>query len=185
MNFNEIEITNNTGSKFISPGVEVLKFSEIKSGSANTGTPYIEITAENEAGLTCSTRFYFAEGKNREISAQTMFSYIAVTNGLDITQEEDKTKVKAMLGDFADYDQLASKMATLTIGKPMAMIVKGEVVTLTDSAKKQWTKGILSSIVNTVANKSKLTFNAEKHIKGVITNTSDTPAVVVETKSDW
>lgn len=188
MNFSDIEVKAGFESKYMEPSVQVVKFSEIKAGlSAQKQTPFIEITAENNTGLTCTTQFYFAEGKNKEISAQAVFTYVAITNGLDISQDADKDKVKSLIGDFDSYDALASKLATLMIGKPFSMVIKGEVVTPTDASKKQWTKGVLSTIVNTVANASKLTFNPEKHIKGTIVSTptsSSAPEVVVD-NSKW
>ncbi len=160
MNFNDIEVSNNTGNKYLGTGPAIVKFTEIGSGAAATGTGYVELTVENEAGLTGSSRLYFAPGKNTEISVQALYDYIAITNGVD------KAKAKTMIGDFADYADLAKKLSTLLVGKPFAMLVKGKYIPNKDASKDSWIKAELSTIVTTKDKVDTLKFDASKHVTG-------------------
>lgn len=160
MNFDAVEIKETFEAKYITPGPQLVKFTEIGSGAAATGTGYVELTVENTVGLTCATRFYFAPGKNTEISAQALYDYISVTNGVE------KTKAKEMIGEFTDYGDLAKKLSTLLIGKPFAMLVKGKYIPNKDASKDSWIKAELSTIVTTKDKLETLKFDASKHIIG-------------------
>lgn len=163
MNFENIDVkSGGFDKKFIDPGVHTVKFTEIKAGAAGTGTPYVELTVQDAEELTCSTRFYFAPGKNTEISVQALYSFIAVTNGFDITKDEDKVKVKATIGNFASYDDLATKLSSLLIGKQFAVVIKGKYVDNKDASKDSWVKGELSSIVTTKDKVATLKYDATK-----------------------
>lgn len=166
MNFDNVEVKGGYEAKYIKPGVEVLKFTSITSGAALSGTPFVEITAEDKAGLALSTRFYFAEGKNMEISVQTLYAFIAATNGYDLSNDADKTKVKATIGNFADYADLAKKLSTVLVGKSLAMVVKGEYITNKDVTKDSWVKAVMSSTVTKADKADTLKYDAAKHIKG-------------------
>ncbi len=167
MNFDNIEVTGGYEAKYIKPGVEVLKFTSITSGESSKGTPFVEITAEDKTGLVLSTKFYFAEGKNMEISVQTLYAFIAATNGYDLSNDADKTKVKAIIGNFADYTDLAKKLSTVLVGKSLAMVVKGEWVTNKDVTKDSWVKAVMSSTVTKADKADTLKYDATKHIKGI------------------
>jgi len=166
MNFDNVEVKGGYEAKYMKPGVEVLKFTSVTSGAASTGTNYLEITAEDKGGLALTSRFYFAEGKNTEISVQTLYAYIAVTNGYNINDDADKTKVKATIGNFADYADLARKVSTVLVGKSLAMVVKGEYKANKDASKDSWIKAEMSSTVAKADKADTLKFDATKHIKG-------------------
>lgn len=181
MNFDNVEVKGGYESKYMELGPQVVKITNIKAGtSSKKGTPFVEIVAEDKAGLTCTTNFYFAPGKNTEISVQTLYNYIAVTNGLNIETEKDK--VKATIGNFASYDDLASKLSTLLVGKPFAIVIKGEYVDNKDATKDSWVKGVLSSTVATAANVGTLKYDPSKIggtlIKGTTTGTLSAQAQV-------
>ncbi len=160
MNFENIEIKEGFEQKYMTTGPAIVKFTEVGSGVAATGTGYVELTVENTQGLTCSTRLYFAPGKNTEISAQALYDYIAITNNVD------KATAKAKIGDFADYADLAKKLSTLLIGKSFAMLVKGKYIPNKDVTKDSWIKAELSTIVTTVDKLETLKFDASKHVTG-------------------
>jgi hypothetical protein len=164
MNFSDVEVKPAFESKFLNPGVCVVKFSTITAGTASTGTPFLELTVEDDAGLTATSRLYFAEGQNKTISVETLYIYLAITNGLDINNDTDKPKIKALIGDFSSYEDLASKLSSKLVGKVFATVLRGEYVNPTDLAKPSWIKAVLGSSVATVANKSKLVFDATKHM---------------------
>lgn len=187
MNFNEVEIKGGFEPKYVSTGPNVIKFTEIKAGNASTGTQYLEFTAEDAGKLTISDRLYFKPGKNTEISVQSLYAWIAVTNGFDLSKEEDKTKVKATIGDFASYDDLAKKLSSLLINKPFAMLVKGEYVDNKDATKDSWIKGKLSSVVKTKEKVSELpSFDATKHVAGdFVKGTGASNGVVATHVEKW
>ncbi len=182
MNFDNVEIKGGFESKYVSTGANVIRFTEIKAGDASTGTPYLEFNAEDSGKLTISDRLYFKPGKNTEISVQSLYAWIAVTNGYDLSKEEDKTKVKATIGDFADYADLAKKLSSLLINKPFAMLIKGEYVDNKDATKDSWIKGKLSSVVKTKDKVGELpSFDLSKHVGGsFVKGTSG--AIVAEQK---
>ncbi len=160
MNFNKVEVKEGFEQKYMSTGTQVVKFIEVGSGAASTGTGFVELTVENTAGLTCATRFYFAPGKNTEISAQALYDFIAVTNNVE------KAKAKEMIGEFADYADLAKKLSALLIGKPFAMLVKGKYIPNKDVTYDSWIKAELSTIVTTKDKVDTLKFDSSKHISG-------------------
>jgi hypothetical protein len=160
MNFNEIEIKPDFEAKYVKPGVEVVRFTEVSAGAASTGTNFIELTVEDKSKLACATRFYFAPGKNTEISVQALYNFIAVTNNVD------KAKAKEMIGEFADFNALALKLSSMLIGKSFAAVIKGEYVTNKDVTKDSWVKGVLSATVTTVDKVDTLKFDASKHVTG-------------------
>lgn len=166
MNFDNVEVKGGYEAKYMKPGVEVLKFVSVTAGAASTGTNYVEITAEDKGGLALTSRFYFAEGKNTEISVQTLYAFIAATNGYDLSNDVDKTKVKATIGNFADYADLAKKLSTVLVGKSLAMVVKGEYKTNKDVTKDSWIKAEMSSTVAKADKADTLKYDASKHIKG-------------------
>lgn len=161
MNFDSVEVsTGGFEQKFINPGVELVKFTAVSSGAAASGTNFIELTTENEAGLTNQTRFYFAAGKNAEISAQALFNFVSATNGVE------KDAAKKMIGDFDSYEHLATKLSSILVGRTFAALYKGEYVANKDVTKDSWIKANLSSIVTTKDKLSTLTFDKSKHITG-------------------
>ncbi len=164
ISFGDVEVSEGFVKKFLDPGVEVVRFSEISGGTASTGTPFISFTVENNAGLTTEDKLYFAEGKNRQISVETIYNWLAITNRLDI--KEQKEQVKALMPSGETYEEIASKLATLMVGKSFAMLLKGEWVNGKDLTKKSWIKAKLSGIVATEANKGTLTFDPAKNISG-------------------
>ena len=192
MNFDSVDVkSNNFENKFISPGIELVKFTKIEAGAAGTGTPFVELTVENKEALTCSTRFYFAPGKNTEISVQALYSFIAVTNGFDVTNEADKVKVKASIGNFLSYEDLAVKLSSLLIGKLFALVIKGKYVDNKDSSRDSWIKGEISSTVATVANIGTLKHDPSKvngtFVKGLgnSSTTVDEKASATSSAASW
>ncbi len=185
MNFNDIEVKEPFEQKYMGTGPQVVKFTEVGSGAAATGTGYVELTVENTANLTCSSRLYFAPGKNTEISVQALYDYIAITNGVD------KATAKTMIGDFADYADLARKLSTLLVGKPFAMLIKGKYIPNKDASKDSWIKAELSTIVTTKDKVDTLKFDAGKHITGDFikgtgsTSTSNPQSEVAKPVSNW
>lgn len=185
MNFNDVEIKGGFEPKYITPGVEIVKFTQITAGNASTGTNFLELTVENGAGLACATKFYFAPGKNTEISVQALYNFISATNNVD------KAKAKEMIGEFADFNDLAKKLSSMLIGKPFAALMKGEYVANKDATKDSWIKASLSSIVATKDKIDILKFDKAKHItgdfiKGTGTST-ETPqdSVSKPVSTDW
>jgi len=185
MNFNDVEIKEQFVNKYMSTGPNVIKFTEIKGGDASTGTPFLEFHAVDNGGLTISDRLYFKEGKNKEISVQTLYDWIAVTNGFDLKTEKDK--VKASIGDFASYDDLAKKLSSLLINKPFAMLIKGEYVDNKDATKDSWIKGKLSSVVRTKDKVGELpAFDVTKHVGGsFVKGTGASNGVVTAQAEKW
>lgn len=179
MNFNEVEVKEGGfEAKYINPGVELVKFTQVSSGKAASGTDFLEFTTENEAGLTNQTRFYFAAGKNAEISAQALFSFISATNNVE------KAKAKEMVGDFESYEHLATKLSSLLIGKAFAALYKGEYVANKDVTKDSWIKATLSSIVTTKDKVGTLTFDKSKHITGDFVKGASTETTVSPLEAD-
>jgi len=180
LDFGNVEVQGGYEQKYLTPGVEVVKVTEVKAGkSAAKGSPYVEITVANNAGLTTSTQFYLNEGQAFTISANTFFKYIAVVNGLNMNVDADKAKVKQMIGNVPDNDALAAKLSTLLVGKPFAMVIKGEWVNPSDSSKKSWVKAVLSNIVAPADKANTITYDASKHIKGTDASTvTGGPAVI-------
>lgn len=183
MNFNEVEVTGGFEKKYMEPGVEVVKLTLVTSGeSTQKKSPYVELTFENENKQTVSKQYYLNEGKAFEISAQTFFKFIAAAYKLDLNNETEKATVKGKLGNITSKEELATKLSTILVGKPIAMVIKGEWVNPTDAAKKPYIKSVPSNIVTTVDKVSTLKYDATKHISGEpVTTTESTPETPVQT----
>ena len=162
--FSNVDVQQGFEQKYLSPGNNVVTFTEITSGlSSQKQSPYVKITVTGDKGMTCSTDFYLNEGAFN-ISANTFFKYIAYANGLDLATDEGK--IKGMLAGVTSPEQLSNKLSSLLVGKSLAMIIKGEWVNPSDLEKKSWVKSVLSNLVTKSSDVSKLSYDAVKHTKG-------------------
>lgn len=186
MNFNEVEVTGGYEKKYMEPGVEVVKLTMVTSGeSSQKKSPYIGLTFENEAKQTVSKEYYLNEGKAFEITAQTLFKYIAAAYKLDLNNETEKATVKGKLGNITSKEELATKLSTVLVGKPIAMVIKGEWVNPTDTAKKPYVKSVPSNVVTTVDKVSTLKYDATKHISGSPVTNTDTTTTEAPVQTNW
>lgn len=189
MNFNEVEITTNQGPKYLTPGVDVIKVINVESGlSTAKSSPFVRITVENNNGETANGDFYL-NGGAFDITAQTLFKYIAAAYNLDLTQDDQKATVKAKLGVVDTKEQLAAKLSSVLVGRQFAMLIKGEWVNPTDTSKKSWVKAVLSNVVATKDKANTLKFDASKHIKGSDASTTSSTSLQSEVSkpvaTDW
>lgn len=185
MNFNQVEVQQVNQSKYLTPGVSVVKVASVTSGlSSAKQSPFVKITVEDANGATADTDFYL-NGGAFTISANTFFKYIGVVYNLDLSKDADKTTIKAKLGEVANEEALATKLATLLVGKPFAMLLKGRWVNPADTTKKSWVKAELSNIVAPATKANTLTFDATKHITGTDASATVNDDVKTSTSVNW
>lgn len=185
MNFNEVEIKVNQGPKYLTPGVHVVKVTNVESGeSTKQGSPFVRLTVENANGETTTGDFYL-NGGAFDITAQTLFKFIAAAYNLDLTQDDQKATVKAKLGVVDTKEQLAAKLSSVLVGKPFAMVVKGEWINPTDTSKKSWIKAVLSNVVAPKDKANTLKYDESKHIKGTDASTTAHAEVSKPVATDW
>lgn len=180
MNFNEVEVVNYE-SKWLKGGNYTVKVTEVKSGKSSGLTPYVDITVGSGDGdkmKTANQRFYLKEGTNFQISAAQILRIVAAGNNLDIMNEDDKTKAKAMLGEVTDETTLATKLASVTVGKSFAIHLDEEVVPAKND-KPSWNKAIFgggnfavpTSKANTLSTTIKLKDKTPVTVNTATTNT--------------
>jgi hypothetical protein len=184
MNFNNVEITSGGQNKYLTTGVEVIKVTEVKSGlSSAKQSPFIEITVSNDAGAVATGQFYLNDGAFN-ISANTFFKFIGAAYKLNIDNEGDKAIIKGKIGEVADKEALAAKLATVLVGRQFAMLLKGEWVHPQDTAKKSFIKTVLSNIVAPADKAGTLKFDSSKHIKGEEAPAAQ-PNRVIGSTTEW
>lgn len=185
MNFNEVPVGENKGNKYISitdgnPCNYIVKVSGVEAGKNGTGSDYVKITVENQEGQECSERYTFSGGATA-ISSKNIVSLLEAVYALDGSNEEEHSKAKAIIGDFADYNELASKLTNLLVGKLVAAHFNGKWFVPSDANKNPYIMTTFGYFVP-VANFSKL--KATPTIKGdaPVGSTNAQPQGIVEQK---
>lgn len=139
-------------SKYLEPGCQVVKVSEIKQGlSSLKQSPYLEVVVENEHGLNASQQYYLnttpgSSGKSAmDITSAQLVILVAACIGVDITTEEGKSVAKAKIGAVKSIDELVGKISTICVGKTFAIRLTGKWINPTDMTKKDWIKAEFSN----------------------------------------
>ena len=179
----EIEV----GNQYLAPGVHVVKITEVKAGnSSQKGTPYVEFTVADKSGQVASQQYYLTttvkEGSTKsafDISKNAILQLIMSSMNVDETTA--KTKLVGLT-----TDNIATKLATLLVGKTLAIRLNGQWVNPTDTSKKSWVKAIFGTgkFTATVDQQTTLSYDPTKHIKGTPV-TSEVAATTSPVKADW
>lgn len=169
------------GNKYLEPGVHTVKVIKVEGGkSKSKGSPYVEITVENQEKLACSHQYYL-NGGAFNISRDAIVQLIVAA--LNTDEATAKTKLVG-----ADIDNLPSKLASVLIGKPFGIRLAGEWITPTDTQKKPWVKSEFGNYKFAVplTRIAELKHDPAKHIKGTPAptaegnNSADNGGVVTE-----
>ena len=180
--FQNAEVNKNSYKETIKPGVHVVKITSVTNGvSAQKQSPYLEFTVESTDGSAELKQQYYLSttvnpGKQKsawDISKNSILSVVAASNSLD--EESAKSKMPSA----KSAEELAQKLAMLTVGKEFRLKVNGE-----EKISQKGAKYVASNFANGVfcesskVAESKLTFSAEKNIKRLpIDAAPSTPSV--------
>ena len=179
-------------SKYLTPGNHSVKVSEVKSGvSSLKQSPYIEITVQDQKGLTCSQQFYLTttagpSGKSAmDITSANLVILVAAAIVADVTTEDGKNAAKAKIGNVTSIDALVKQITTLTVGKNIAIHLNGKIINPTDTTKKDWIKAEFATGVFAVPVASIGKLKADVKIKGEYStpNTNGASAVSAPTST--
>ena len=177
------DAAENTGGKFLSPGVHTLKITGITDGVAGTGAPFIEMVLEDKAGLICNHRYYLntttKEGSTKsawEITKSNLVSLLAAINNTDFDT------AKAALPKATSPAELSANLSKVMVGKPFDVRLNGKEIQANTAGKQNWIKAeIGGGKCFAPAGSNTLTFDATKHVKmlsGLPASTSTNSAPV-------
>jgi hypothetical protein len=175
------------GTTYMSPGVHVVKITEVKAGlSSQKNTPYVEFTVSDKTGQTASQQYYLTttikEGSTKsafDISKNAILQLIM--SSLNVDEVTAKTKLVGIT-----TENIATKLATLLVGKTLAIRLNGQWVNPTDTNKKSWVKAIFGTgkFTATVELQTSLSYDPAKHIKGTPA-TTEVASTATTVKADW
>lgn len=163
-NFNDAEEQKNS---FLSPGIYTVKTTQIVDGKASTGADFIEWTIEDKSGVACTNRFFLnTEVKNGSSKSAWDITKPAIVNAIAAINKCTFDEAKAKLPQASSPQELASKLATMTVGKIFDIRLSGEEI-LGKEGKNNWIKAKFNFAKGTVApaGSNSLTFDAAKHVK--------------------
>lgn len=159
LSFEGAEIAKGKTTNYASVGNHKVKVTEVVGGlSSQKQSPYVRITVQNEAGETC-TQDYYTNGGAWNISKSAILTIIAAATGTD--EATAKTKLVGMT-----TENIATKLATMLVGKQFGITLNGEWVNPTDTQKKSFVKSVFGSYLFAVPADQMNKLSTKPYIKG-------------------
>lgn len=132
------EISKGFVNKYLEMGNHLVKAVSVTAGkSTKKGSPFIEITVQNEAELSCSQQYYL-NGGAWNISKSAIVTLVAAANGTD------EAGAKKLIADLTE-ENIADKVGAALIGKKFGITLNGQWVNPQDESKKSWRKSVFGS----------------------------------------
>lgn len=185
--FNTVEKQENKvfETKYFEVGNHMVRGASVEAGlNSSKQTPYIQITVtDKETGTKeCNNRYQLAGGA-KEISMHSFIKLVAAANGLDDSDKDQHTKAKAMIGIVNTPEELATKLASLIVGKEFGMHFDGKWYNPTDTTKKSFVTAVFGNYNFAVPTDKFSTLNPKVKTEGTDASTAvATPGV---TKKVW